>query len=248
MERIARSAARAGTSKHWRGHASIPKRACRSEALGSNSTPGISTRSRSTTASIACPSAGDASRNGATQAPPGFCYAVKANRFLTQAKKLKDCEEPLARMMAPFRHARRPSSGRSSTSCRRASGSISSGWRSFLTLMPEGRDQRLRISRRRAGTRRRPSRCSIAMAPPSASTTWQARRRERIAVGPIAYVRFHGAGGKYWGRYSDEACCPGPTGWSSRRSADARSGPISTTTSHGRTPIARTPQSAASSA
>ena len=25
------------------------------------------------------------------QAPPGFCYAVKANRFLTQAKKLKDC-------------------------------------------------------------------------------------------------------------------------------------------------------------
>ena len=37
------------------------------------------------------------------QAPPGFCYAVKANRFLTQAKKLKNCEEPLERMMAPFR-------------------------------------------------------------------------------------------------------------------------------------------------
>src|SRR3982751_1329378 len=37
------------------------------------------------------------------QAPPGFCYAVKANRFLTQAKKLKDCAEPLQRMMAPFR-------------------------------------------------------------------------------------------------------------------------------------------------
>jgi uncharacterized protein YecE (DUF72 family) len=27
---------------------------------------------------------------------------------------------------------------------------------------------------------------------------------ERIAVGPIAYVRFHGGEGKYWGRYSDE--------------------------------------------
>jgi uncharacterized protein YecE (DUF72 family) len=27
---------------------------------------------------------------------------------------------------------------------------------------------------------------------------------ERIAVGPIAYVRFHGAAGKYWGRYPDE--------------------------------------------
>src|SRR5690349_13216742 len=34
------------------------------------------------------------------QAPPGFCYAVKANRYLTQSKKLKDCEEPIARMMA----------------------------------------------------------------------------------------------------------------------------------------------------
>ena len=38
------------------------------------------------------------------QAPPGFCYAVKANRFLTQAKKLKDCEEPMERMMSAVRH------------------------------------------------------------------------------------------------------------------------------------------------
>ena len=27
---------------------------------------------------------------------------------------------------------------------------------------------------------------------------------DRIAVGPVAYVRFHGGAGKYWGRYSDE--------------------------------------------
>ena len=44
------------------------------------------------------------------QAPPGFCYAVKANRFLTQAKKLKDCEDPMARMMASF-DALRPGLG-----------------------------------------------------------------------------------------------------------------------------------------
>ncbi len=37
------------------------------------------------------------------QAPPGFRYAVKANRYLTQAKKLKDCEEPLDRMMTAVR-------------------------------------------------------------------------------------------------------------------------------------------------
>src|SRR3546814_19947988 len=37
------------------------------------------------------------------QAPAGFCYAVKANRFITQAKQRKDCPEPLARMIAPPR-------------------------------------------------------------------------------------------------------------------------------------------------
>jgi uncharacterized protein YecE (DUF72 family) len=31
------------------------------------------------------------------QAPPGFVYAVKASRFLTHMKKLKDPEEPVAR-------------------------------------------------------------------------------------------------------------------------------------------------------
>lgn len=34
------------------------------------------------------------------QAPPGFRCAINANRFLTQAKKLKDCAEPVARMFA----------------------------------------------------------------------------------------------------------------------------------------------------
>lgn len=33
------------------------------------------------------------------RAPAGFRYAIKASRFLTQAKKLEDCEEPLVRMM-----------------------------------------------------------------------------------------------------------------------------------------------------
>lgn len=38
------------------------------------------------------------------EAPPSFHCAVKANRFITQEKKLKDCAEPIARMMAPTRH------------------------------------------------------------------------------------------------------------------------------------------------
>jgi len=34
------------------------------------------------------------------QAPPGFLFAVKASRFLTHMKKLKDPEEPLERLMS----------------------------------------------------------------------------------------------------------------------------------------------------
>jgi len=43
---------------------------------------------------------------------------------------------------------------------------------------------------------------------------------ERWAVGPIAYVRFHGGSGKYWGRYSDEALL----GWADWMAEQARGG------------------------
>jgi uncharacterized protein YecE (DUF72 family) len=33
-----------------------------------------------------------------------------------------------------------------------------------------------------------------------------------VAVGPVAYVRFHGGEGKYWGRYAD-ACLLDWTDW-----------------------------------
>ena len=38
-------------------------------------------------------------RKWAGQAPPGFVYAVKGNRFITHIKKLKDPEEPLRRFL-----------------------------------------------------------------------------------------------------------------------------------------------------
>jgi len=136
------------------------------------------------------------------QAPPGFCYAVKANRFLTQAKKLKDCEEPLARQMASF-NALKPALGpvlyqlppRFKLNLERLE--------SFLKLLPpevtnvfEFREPSWYIDEvfallDRYGT----SFCTHDM-PGSKSP--------RIAVGPIAYLRFHGGLSKYYGRYSDE--------------------------------------------
>jgi uncharacterized protein YecE (DUF72 family) len=136
------------------------------------------------------------------QAPPGFCYAVKANRFLTQAKKLKDCAEPLARMMAPFRALgdrlgpilyQLPPRFRINLE----------RLEDFLKLAPrdvtnvfEFRDPSWYAPGTFALLDRYGASFCVHDMPESAS--------ERIAVGRVAYLRFHGTGGKYWGRYSDE--------------------------------------------
>ncbi|MCG7346959.1 DUF72 domain-containing protein [Sphingomonas sp. ACRSK] len=138
----------------------------------------------------------------AAQAPPGFRYAVKANRFLTQAKKLKDCEEPMARMMPAFRHLGETLGPvlyqlppRFKVNLERLE--------AFLELVPKDvvnvfefrekswYDDRVFALLERYGA----SFCAHDM-PGSDSPD--------LAVGPVAYVRFHGGEGKYWGRYSEE--------------------------------------------
>lgn len=138
----------------------------------------------------------------AVQAPPGFRYAVKANRFLTQAKKLKDCEEPMARMMPAIRHLgetlgpvlyQLPPRFRINLERLEA----------FLELVPKDvanvfefrdnswYDDRVFALLERHGA----SFCAHDM---------PGLQSPDLAVGPVAYVRFHGGEGKYWGRYSDE--------------------------------------------
>ena len=137
------------------------------------------------------------------QAPPGFCYAVKANRFLTQAKKLRDCEEPIARQMASF-YALRPKLGpilyqlppRLTLNIERLE--------SFLQLLPDDVTSVFEFREPSWYTdevfalleRHHASFCAHDM-PGSKSP--------RLAVGPIAYLRFHGGLSKYYGRYTDEA-------------------------------------------
>ena len=152
------------------------------------------------------------------QAPPGFCYAVKANRFLTQAKKLKDCAEPLARMMPPFRALgerlglilyQLPPRFRINLE----------RLESFLALAPkdvtnvfEFRDPSWYTEETLALLDRHGASFCVHDMPGSAT--------ERIAVGRAAYVRFHGGAGKYWGRYSDEALL----GWTDWLVEQARAG------------------------
>ena len=135
------------------------------------------------------------------QAPAGFTYAVKANRFLTQAKKLKDCEEPLARMMAPVRHLQDALGPVLYQLPPRFRLNLDRLER-FLGLLPkdvtnvfEFRDTSWYVDDVFALLDRYgASFCAHDMVGLAAP---------RIATGTAAYIRFHGGEGKYWGRYSD---------------------------------------------
>jgi uncharacterized protein YecE (DUF72 family) len=137
------------------------------------------------------------------QAPPGFRYAVKANRFITQAKKLKDCAEPIARMITPTRHLEAtlgPILYQLPPRFRANLGRLNE----FLGLLPqdlthvfEFRDPSwLTEDTLQLLDRHNASVCAHDM-PGLATPRW--------ASGPVAYVRFHGTSGKYHGRYTDAA-------------------------------------------
>lgn len=136
-----------------------------------------------------------------TQAPADFLYAVKANRFITQAKKLLDCEEPVARMMAAVRclgDRLGPLLYQLPPSMKINLGRLEA----FLGIAP--RDT-LNVFEFRDPSWYQPEtyallahhKASFCVHDMAGSAT------DRIAVGPAAYVRFHGGVGKYWGRYSN---------------------------------------------
>ena len=138
----------------------------------------------------------------AEQAPRHFLFAVKASRFLTHMKKLKDPEEPLLRLferLAPLRRHLGP-----------VLYQLPPNWKldqarleHFLAALPQGVQHVMEFrepSWYADGVsalleRYRVARCLHDM-------TGSATGMER--VGPFVYVRFHGAGGTYTGTYSDE--------------------------------------------
>lgn len=138
----------------------------------------------------------------AARAPRGFLYAVKASRYLTHMKKLKDPEEPLERLfsrMAPLGRFRGP-----------VLYQLPPGWKldrlrleHFLQALPKGvrhaiefRDPSWYAPDVRPLLERH--RVALCLHDMQGSATGQER------VGPFVYVRFHGAVGHYSGGYSDE--------------------------------------------
>ena len=148
-------------------------------------------------------------------APEGFCFAVKASRFLTHLKRLRDPEEPVQRL---FERASRlgPTLGpvlyQLPGSFRRDVARLAH----LLEILPA----RFRDSR---GTRRSlPIRHVFEFRDPSwyhpdvfelldragAALCLHDRVGSEIrdpVVGPFTYVRFHGSSGNYHGSYDTEA-------------------------------------------
>lgn len=138
----------------------------------------------------------------AGRAPSGFEFAIKASRFLTHMKKLKDPEEPIERLfgrMRPLRGHLGP-----------VLYQLPPGWKldrarleHFLQVLPR------RV--RHVVEFREPSwyvedvldllaqhRVSLCLHDMPGSATGKVR------VGPLVYVRYHGASDRYHGSYSDD--------------------------------------------
>lgn len=145
------------------------------------------------------------------RAPDGFLYAIKASRFLTHLKRLIDPEEPVARM---FEHARELGD-HFGPILYQLPGSFHCNLDRldhFLSILPRtlgeigGSPKSLELKH------------AIEFRHPSwyVSETYSILEKHGVAmclhdkagsaifepiVGPFVYVRFHGPGGRYFGRY-----------------------------------------------
>ncbi len=134
-------------------------------------------------------------------APPGFLFAVKANRYLTHMKKLKDPAEALGRMfgnvralgrrLGPVLYQLPPHWGRDEERLER-----------FLQLVPADVQQAVEFrdpSWYSDETFETLQRHGVALC----LHDMKGSASPRLTVGPLIYVRFHGAGPRYGGRYPD---------------------------------------------
>jgi uncharacterized protein YecE (DUF72 family) len=159
------------------------------------------------------------------ETPPGFVMAVKASRFLTHMKKLRDPAEPLERLMTRAAEL----GPRLGPILYQLPGQLHldlERLETFLRALPArvpGVAKRLRhvLEFRHPSwyvgetyqllERHGVALCLHDMAGSEITTPW---------VGPFSYVRFHGAVGKYYGSYETATL----RGWADRLSEQAAAG------------------------
>ena len=154
------------------------------------------------------------------KAPPGFRYAVKVNRFITHMKKLLDCEQPLKDFIAlvrPLGQTLGPLLYQLPPSLHKDLPRLDA----FLQRLPDDLEQVVEFRHKSwydDDVLALLDRFGIGFV----AHDLKGLESPRWASGRTAYVRFHGAGGKYWGRYSDEALL-GWTDWCLQQARHGRS-------------------------
>ena len=138
----------------------------------------------------------------ARRAPMPFEFAVKASRFLTHMKKLKDPEEPIERLFSRIRGLGRRLGP--------VLYQLPPGWkvdvdrfRHFLNALPRGARHVVEFREPtwycdEIGALMERHRVAMCLHDMPGSATGRQR------VGPFVYVRFHGATGKYGGSYGED--------------------------------------------
>jgi uncharacterized protein YecE (DUF72 family) len=146
--------------------------------------------------------------------PDGFAFAVKASRYLTHVRRLRDPHEPLDRLwsrarrlgdrLGPMLYQLPP---RWRPNYERLAG--------FLEAIPHARPQAVEVRDRRwYGSRLAALLTDAAVGLCLHDMAGSAPPPER--VGPVVYVRFHGSGARYGGAYSSQrltAWAERMTGW-----------------------------------
>lgn len=140
------------------------------------------------------------------QAAPGFLYAIKANRYLTHVKRLKDAADPLERFLSRAR--------RLGDKLGPILWQLPPKWpvdparlEAFVALLPvdlthafEFRDPRWFVEPIRGILERRGLTFCIFDMPDLPCPAW--------VTGDTVYLRFHGSGAVYAGRYGQERLRP----------------------------------------
>jgi uncharacterized protein YecE (DUF72 family) len=153
----------------------------------------------------------------ARRVPDRFVFAVKASRYLTHRRKLREPQDPLERL---WTRARRLGDRLGPVLYQ-----LPPRWRpnperlaAFLQALPS-RPQAIEIRDRRwYGARLSAALEDAGVALCLHDMPGSAPRPE--PVGPFVYVRFHGSGAKYGGRYTSQRL----TAWAARMTAWAATG------------------------
>lgn len=145
-----------------------------------------------------------------TQVPPSFLMAVKASRYLTHLKRLKDAAEPLHRLferVAPLGRHLGPVLYQLPPHFHRDEARLAAFLHALPTTLPDSHD---RVPLRHVIEFRDPSWYTEAvfsqLAEAGVALCLHDMAGSAITTAPAApfvYVRFHGAGGRYFGSYAE---------------------------------------------